>query len=126
MHDQVENDTNSEVEEDQEPAKTRRGRPKKVVDLEAVYKMASVGCTMREISYILDLHEDTVKRRPDCRDAYDRGQENAKVRLRKAMFSNAIDKMVPSLQIFLSKNILGMSDQGTNNTEGNGVLPWND
>ena len=125
MHDQV-TDTVTDKPDEQEPIKTRRGRPRKEIDLEAVYKMASVGCTMREISFILDLHEDTIKRREDCREAYDRGQENSKVRLRKAMFSNAIDKMVPSVQIFLSKNILGMSDQGTHDPQGDNVLPWQD
>ena len=113
-------------EDKQEPIRTRKGRPRKQIDLEAIYKMASVGCVMREISFILDVHEDTIKRREDCREAYDRGQENSKVRLRKAMFSNAIDKMVPSVQIFLSKNILGMSDQGSHDTDGDGVLPWVD
>ena len=129
MHDQV-TDTVTENKPEEvevvEPARTRRGRPKKNIDLEAVFKMASVGCVMREISFILDIHEDTIKRRPDCREAYDRGVENSKVRLRKAMFTNAIDKMVPSVQIFLSKNILGMSDQGSHDTEGDGILPWSD
>ena len=121
-----ETDTVTDEQAKQEPARTRRGRPKKNIDLEAVFKMASVGCVMREISFILDIHEDTIKRRPDCREAYDRGVENSKVRLRKAMFTNAIDKMVPSVQIFLSKNILGMSDQGSHDTEGDGILPWSD
>lgn len=129
MHDQV-TDTVTENKPEEvevvEPARTRRGRPKKNIDLEAVFKMASVGCVMREISFILDIHEDTIKRRPDCREAYDRGVENSKVRLRKAMFTNAIDKMVPSVQIFLSKNILGMSDQGSHDTDGDNILPWKD
>ncbi len=128
MHDQVTDTVTDKPEEVEvvEPARTRRGRPKKNIDLEAVFKMASVGCVMREISFILDIHEDTIKRREDCREAYDRGVENSKVRLRKAMFTNAIDKMVPSVQIFLSKNILGMSDQGSHDTDGDNILPWKD
>ena len=122
---QVENDTNSEVEP-QEPIKTRRGRPKVAVDLEQVFKLASVGCTIKEVSWIMDVNEDTVKRREDIRDAYDSGAENAKVRLRKAMFINATDRFNPAVQIFLAKNLLGMSDQGYNNSDGNTALPWSD
>jgi hypothetical protein len=122
---QAENDTNSEVET-QEPIKTRRGRPRATVDLEQVYKLASVGCTIKEVSWIMDVHEDTVQRREDIRDAYDRGTENARVRLRKAMFINAIERYNPALQIWLSKQILGMSDHGYNTADNNAALPWSD
>lgn len=122
---QAENDTNSEVET-QEPIKTRRGRPKAEIDLEQVYKLASVGCTIKEVSWIMDVHEDTVQRREDIRDAYDKGTENARVRLRKAMFINAIDRHNPAVQIFLAKNLLGMSDQGYNTSDSNAALPWTD
>ena len=119
---QAENDTNSEVEE----PKTRRGRPKIEMDYEKIERMAEVGCTKREISYILDIHEDTLARRPEAVEAYDRGAENSKVRLRRAMMFNAIDKGNPTIQIFLAKNMLGMSDQGMTSSDSNGVLPWDD
>jgi hypothetical protein len=74
----------------------------------------------------MDVHEDTVQRREDIRDAYDKGTENARVRLRKAMFINAIDRHNPAVQIFLAKNLLGMSDQGYNTSDSNAALPWTD
>ena len=122
--DQVENDTNSEVEE--EKPKTRRGRPKIEMDYEEIYRLAVIGCTKREISYVLDIHEDTLARRPEAIEAYERGMENQKVRLRRAMMTNACERLNPAIQIFLAKNMLGMSDQGNANTDGDGVLPWQD
>ena len=123
MEDQVEVTADSEQEE---KPKTRKGRPKLAIDLEAIYKLASVGCTIRECSYVLDIHEDTLKRREDAKEAYDRGVENAKVRLRKAMFANAIDRLHPTMQIWLSKQILGMSENGGIGNDDNKILPWSE
>lgn len=120
---QVENDTNSEVEE---KPKSRRGRPKVEMDYEEIYRLAVIGCTRREISYVLDIHEDTLSRRPEAIEAYERGMENQKVRLRRAMMTNACERLNPAIQIFLAKNLLGMSDQGAVNPDGDGVLPWED
>ena len=114
------------TQEQEEPVKSRKGRPKKEIDLEQLFRLASVGCTIRECSFVMDLSEDTIKRRADAREAYDSGAENAKVRLRKAMFSNAIDRMHPTMQIWLSKQILGMSEMGSNSGDDNKVLPWLD
>ena len=41
----------------------------------------------------------------------------------EAMLSNAIDRMQPTMQIWLSKNIMGFSDNPVN-TESTQVLPW--
>lgn len=126
MTDNQVEDAISEAEVQEEPVKNRKGRPKIEVDLEQLYRLASVGCSIRECSFVMDIHEDTIKRRPDCRDAYDSGAENAKVRLRKAMFANAIDRMHPTMQIWLSKQILGMSENGNIGSDDDKVLPWND
>lgn len=115
---------NTATQEQEEPIKSRRGRPKLEIDLEQLFRLASVGCTIRECSFVMDLSEDTIKRRPDARDAYDSGAENAKVRLRKAMFSNAIDRMHPTMQIWLSKQILDMSENGSGSADDNKILPW--
>ena len=119
---QAEKDTNSEVEK----PKSRRGRPKIEMDYEEIYRLAVIGCTKREISYVLDIHEDTLARRPEAIEAYERGMENQKVRLRRAMMTNACDRLNPAIQISLAKNLLGMSDQGNATTDGDGVLPWQD
>jgi hypothetical protein len=48
-----------------------------------------------------------------------------KVKLRRAMFKNACEHMNAAVQIFLSKNILGMADVPVNSA-GNEPLPWTD
>lgn len=114
------------TQEQEEKPKTRRGRPKIEMDYEEIYRLAVIGCTKREISYVLDIHEDTLARRPEAIEAYERGMENQKVRLRRAMMTNACDRLNPAIQIFLAKNLLGMSDQGNATTDGDGILPWSD
>jgi hypothetical protein len=112
--------------EQEEKPKSRAGRPRIELDYEEIYRLAVIGCTKREISYVLDIHEDTLARRKEAIEAFERGAENSKVRLRRAMMQNAIDRMNPTIQIFLAKNMLGMSDQGNANTDGDGILPWSD
>jgi len=46
-----------------------------------------------------------------------------KMSLRRAMFKNAIKNNNAALQIFLAKNMLGMSDN-PQNTEDSKPLPW--
>ena len=43
----------------------------------------------------------------------------------EAMLTNAIEKMNPVMQIWLSKNLLGFQD-APNNTDNNVTLPWVD
>jgi hypothetical protein len=57
-------------------------------------------------------------------DIIAKGRQEMKTALRNAMFKNALSGNA-ALQIFLAKNILGMSDNPTN-TEDHKPLPWND
>ena len=117
---EVENDTNSEVED-----KDLGGRPRKKLDENEIFKLASIGCTMREVAYVLDVHPDTIKR--NYKLVYETGIENSKLRLRRAMMQNAIERMNPAVQIFLAKQktMLGMTDTGIQTDEEN-ILPWSD
>jgi hypothetical protein len=42
------------------------------------------------------------------------------------MMQNAIEHRNPTIQIFLAKNMLGMSDQGMTTGDDNAPLPWID
>jgi hypothetical protein len=53
------------------------------------------------------------------------GRQKTKQRLMNAMLYNAIEKNQPTIQIWLSKNLLGFTDQPINN-DTNQVLPWLD
>jgi len=53
------------------------------------------------------------------------GRQKTKQRLMNAMLYNAIERNQPTIQIWLSKNLLGFTDQPVN-TDSNQVLPWLD
>ena len=100
-----------------------RGIRKKVVFDEDVFKLAALGCTNKEIATWFDIDESTL--------AYNfatimaKGREQLKQSLRRSMLHNALVNNNAALQIFLAKNILGMSDSPVN-SEANQPLPWSD
>ena len=97
-----------------------RGLRKRVVIPEDIYKLAALGCTDREIAVWFDIAEDTL--RYNFADVMAKGRQDLKVALRNAMFKNALNGNA-ALQIFLAKNMLGMSDN-PNQSEENKPLPW--
>ena len=97
------------------------GRDKTVVPPDQVYELASIGCTDMEISNFFGINQDTL--RYNFAEELVKGREYVKIRLRQAMMKNATQSMNAAVQIFLAKNILGMSDQGAN-TEATAPLPW--
>ena len=100
-----------------------RGDNQNIVPPEDVYKLASIGCTDNEIAAFYDIKPDTLRRNFAAEIA--KGREWTKIRLRKAMFTNACENMHASVQIFLAKNVLGMSDSPID-SEANTALPWNE
>ena len=100
-----------------------RGIRKRVVFDQDVFKLAALGCTNKEIATWFDIDENTL--------AYNfatimaKGREQLKQSLRRAMLHNALVNNNAALQIFLAKNILGMSDSPVN-SEANQPLPWSE
>ena len=99
-----------------------RGLRKKVVTPEDVYKLAAMGCNNNEIARWFDIDENTMTY--NFRDILAKGREDIKMALRQAMIKNALGGNAV-MQIWLSKNWLGMSDNPVN-TEANAPLPWSD
>ena len=97
------------------------GRDKKVIDPEEVEKLAALGCRDNEIANWFGIKEDTL--RYNFADNLTKGRENLKITLRRAMLDNACRNMNAAVQIFLAKNILGMSDTPVD-SEANQPLPW--
>lgn len=98
------------------------GRDKTVVPPDQVYELATIGCNDGEIARFFGINEDTL--RYNFKSELEKGREYVKIRLRKAMMHNACVNYNAAVQIFLAKNILGMSDSGqTSNDE---PLPWNE
>lgn len=87
--------------------KKKVGRPLKKIDSRGVQKLASFGCTNREIAAFYDCSEDTIERR--FAGQILKGTEQGKIRLRKLQWKHAEHSYI--MAIFLGKNLLGQSDK---------------
>lgn len=96
------------------------GRDKTVVPPDQVYELAAIGCNDGEIARFFGVNEDTL--RYNFKSELTKAREFVKIRLRQAMFKNACTNMNAATQIFLAKNMLGMSDQGMSSSDD--ALPW--
>jgi len=99
------------------------GRDKTIIDPSEVERLAAIGCKNTEIANWFGITEQTL--RYNFSDELIKGREGMKISLRRAMLTNAIQNNNAVLQIFLSKNFLGMMDAPTN-TDDAKVLPWSD
>ena len=97
------------------------GRDKTIVPPEQVQELAALGCTDRDIANFFGVSESTL--RYNFSDYLIKGREELKITLRRAMLQNACRNMNAAVQIFLAKNILGMTDQPLQG-ESNAPLPW--
>lgn len=99
------------------------GRDKTVVPPEEVEKLASIGCKDQEIADWFGINDNTL--RFNFSAELIKGRATLKMSLRRAMFNNAIQQNNTVMQIWLSKNFLGMSDNPMDG-EANAPLPWNE
>jgi hypothetical protein len=99
------------------------GRDKKIVPPDQVQELASLGCRNIEIANFFGVTEDAISR--NFAAELLKGREELKISLRRAMLKNACANMNAAVQIFLAKNLLGMSDTPTN-SDANQPLPWTD
>jgi hypothetical protein len=93
-------------------AKSKRGRPKKPVDLEMVEKLAHIQCTHVEIASALNVSVDTLTRNPHFAEVFKRGAEGGRKSLRRMQFESA-NKGNIAMQIWLGKQYLGQSEHVT-------------
>ena len=100
-----------------------RGEKKKVIDPKEVEKLASMGFKRSEIAEYLDVDDSTLSY--NFKQELAKGQMNLKQSLRRAMIHNAVINYNATIQIFLAKNILGMSDSPLD-SDANTPLPWSD
>lgn len=99
------------------------GRDKTIVPPEEVYKLAALGCKNVEIADWFGVTEDAISR--NFAAELIKGAAAVKISLRRAMLNNACQNNSAAVQIFLSKNLLGMADSPVN-SDNNGPLPWAD
>lgn len=99
------------------------GRDKTVVPPDQVEELAALGCNNKEIANFFGVSQDAISR--NFAAELIKGRELQKIKLRRAMFQNACQHMNAAVQIFLAKNVLGMSSEPMS-TEANAPLPWNE
>ena len=90
------------------------GRPRINIDLDIVGNLASIGCTQEEIASVVGVSARTLQR--NYAEIIDRFKNKGKASLRKKMWDKAIKKDNTHMQIWLSKNELGMKERTVNET----------
>jgi hypothetical protein len=99
------------------------GRNQVVVPPEEVEDLAAIGCTNTDIANWFGIDDSTLTY--NFKQELIKGRENLKISLRRAMLKNACVNLNAAVQIFLAKNMLGMSDNGMT-TDNSKVLPFSD
>lgn len=99
-----------------------RGRTRRVVNPDDVYKVAAIGCNDREIANWFSINEDTL--RNNFADILANAREDLKQSLRHAQLKLALSGNATML-IWLGKQILGQQENPTN-TDDKKPLPWNE
>ena len=96
--------------------KKQIGRPQKPIDEKILANLSQIGCTQEEIGSIVGISARTLQRR--FADLLEVNKNKGKASLRKRMYEKAM-KGNDKLLIWLSKNMLGMSERihSTNVTE---------
>lgn len=99
-----------------------RGARQKVVPPDDVYRLATMGCTDRDIAEWFDISESTL--RYNFSSFLQRARSQLKQRLRQAQLKAAFDGN-SALLIWLGKQYLDQREQPIN-TDDNRILPWSD
>lgn len=98
------------------------GRNNVVIVPNEVYKLAALGCKNIDIANFFGVTSDAISRH--FAGELQKGREDVKISLRRAMLQNACTNHNAAVQIFLAKNMLGMSDNGEVDGEDKKPLPW--
>ena len=94
----------------------------KTIDRELVYRMACIQCSDQEIAEVVGTTVQTLRKR--FQKILDKGKQEGRKSLRRAMYEKAMNGD-SRLQIFLSKQYLGMRDTPEDG-ESKAPLPWED
>ena len=92
-------------------------KKKSKVDADQVRMLASFGCDCTEIGKYFEVSESHIRK--NFKSQYEAGREEMKFKLRRARWVSAIENNAIAMQIFLSKNYLGMSDKTAVDMTGN-------
>ena len=85
------------------------GRPRIFIDPKIIANLAQIGCTQEEIGSVVGISTRTLQR--NYADIIWANREKGKASLRKKMWDKALTKDNTNMQVWLSKNYLGMKDR---------------
>jgi alkylhydroperoxidase/carboxymuconolactone decarboxylase family protein YurZ len=85
------------------------GRPRIIIDPKIIANLAQIGCTQEEIGSVIGISARTLQR--NYADIIWANREKGKASLRKKMWDKALTKDNTNMQVWLSKNYLGMKDR---------------
>jgi AraC-like DNA-binding protein len=97
-----------------EQVKNPVGRPRVKIDMDILANLSQIGCTQEEIASVLGISARTLQR--NFAEIVEVNKNKGKASLRKKMWDKAIKKDNTNMQIWLSKNELGMKDRTVNET----------
>ena len=111
----LENDAIGDVFDDLPgPQKHAGGRPQLDIDIAAVERAATIGCTRQEIAAVIGVSRATLYNHmatdPLIAEAIERGADKGKATLRRLQWKGAHDGN-PTMLIWLGKQLLGQRDQ---------------
>ena len=89
--------------------KNKVGRPKKEINTEIVFALASVMATQDEIANVLGISKRTLLRSRDFVNAFKKGIEEGKTSLRRHQFE--LSKTNATMAIWLGKQYLNQKDR---------------
>lgn len=103
------------------------GRPKKVIDYDAVGKLASLQCTQEEIASFLGISTVTLGKDDKFLSTYKDGIERGKMSLRRHQW-RALEEGNPTMLVWLGKQYLRQRDKFDHEVGGPGggplVVTW--
>lgn len=103
--------------------KQKKGRVKVAdVDRETIWKLARIGCTLKEMSFMTGLHEDTIRKH--FSKEIEHGQSKGKMALRRKQFEKAMEGSDRML-VWLGKQYLGQKDVVADSDD-DAPLPWDE
>lgn len=85
------------------------GRPKAVIDYQAVEKLANIQCTQDEIARFIGVSTRTLQKDEKFMELFNKGRDSGKMSIRRMQFKIA-EKGNASMAIWLGKQYLGQRD----------------
>lgn len=85
--------------------------PRKKVNVDQIESLAAINCSYQEIASVVGINESTLTRR--YAQVIKKGREQGKSSLKRTMWDLAVNKKNVTMCIWLSKQMLGYSDQNT-------------